>query len=167
MFIAVELRRQSASDISKRLQRAQLHSSVSPNQVPPVQKAYQSKASAHEIALWSTIEPGLGITAGSLATLRKLFERVRRLATSIRNSSAASRSPHSTQAGSSRKSKGESNITRTYSNNSILKFDSRRPSQSSGQPNKGKDIEMEALTEEPESHRPSFQQSEPQSEPTE
>lgn len=37
-------------------------------------------AEAHYLAIWSTVEPGLGIVAGCLATLRPLFRSVLRTA---------------------------------------------------------------------------------------
>ena len=86
--------------MSKLWRRHRWHSSVS----APIPFPFYSNrilitcsAEVEAITIWSTIEPGLGIIAGSLATLRPLFRSLLKLSKSPRQSVMGSRSPWNTE----------------------------------------------------------------------
>ncbi|KAF2469809.1 uncharacterized protein BDR25DRAFT_39860 [Lindgomyces ingoldianus] len=75
---------------------------------------------ATNVAIWSTVEPGSGIVAGCLATLRPFLKRFITTARSVRSATAKqlSRSLRSSEPGSDSKCPTESNMNHTAANRS-------------------------------------------------
>jgi len=90
-----------------------------------------SQGSFANIAIWSTVEPGVGITAGCLITLRPLFKRIRDKIRSASNSANANAKHPSSNSTDHSKSTTSSNPKhRRFCPTSYLsaKYGSRRAS---------------------------------------